>query len=80
MNKTELLNRLSDIEWDDFEVKEARSELPKNIWEYYNVLIQRLRNYSDNPFRMGDNGFAYEDDSQLDALREGLVNMLMHAD
>ena len=33
MNKEELLNRLSDIEWDDFEVKEARSELPKSIWE-----------------------------------------------
>jgi len=33
MNKTELLNRLSDIEWDDFEVKESRFELPKNIWE-----------------------------------------------
>jgi ATP-dependent DNA helicase RecG len=33
MNKQELLNRLVDIEWDDFEVKEARSELPKNIWE-----------------------------------------------
>ena len=33
MNKEELLNRLSDIEWDDFEVKEARSNLPKNIWE-----------------------------------------------
>jgi len=33
MDKTELLKRLADIEWDDFEVKEARSELPKNIWE-----------------------------------------------
>ena len=33
LNKTELLTRLSDIEWDDFEVKEAKSELPKNIWE-----------------------------------------------
>jgi len=33
MNKTELLQRLQDIEWDDFEVKEARNELPKNIWE-----------------------------------------------
>jgi len=39
-------------------------------------LLQRLRNYADNPFRMGDNGFAYEDDTQLDALREGLVNTL----
>jgi ATP-dependent DNA helicase RecG len=29
---------------------------------------------------MGENGFAYEVNIQLDALREGLVNMLMHAD
>ena len=33
MNKAELLIRLSDIEWDDFEAKEARYDLPKNIWE-----------------------------------------------
>jgi len=33
MTKDELLSRLQDIEWDDFEVKEAKSELPKNIWE-----------------------------------------------
>jgi hypothetical protein len=29
MTKTELLQRLTDIEWDDFEVKEARLE-PKS--------------------------------------------------
>jgi predicted HTH transcriptional regulator len=28
-----LLKRLSDIEWEDFEVKEASIELPKSIWE-----------------------------------------------
>ena len=33
MDKTELLKRLSNIEWDDFEVKEASFGLPKNIWE-----------------------------------------------
>ena len=27
------MNKLSDIEWDDFEVKAAKNELPKNIWE-----------------------------------------------
>jgi hypothetical protein len=31
MNKEELLLRLTDIEWDDFEAKEASHELPKNI-------------------------------------------------
>ena len=33
MNKEELISRLQDIEWDDFEVKEAQNQLPKNIWE-----------------------------------------------
>ncbi|MDM8177779.1 ATP-binding protein [Olivibacter sp. 47] len=33
MTKTELIKKLSDIEWEDFEVKESKSELPKNIWE-----------------------------------------------
>lgn len=33
MTKDELIAKLKDIEWDDFEVKEAATELPKNIWE-----------------------------------------------
>jgi len=33
MTKEELVARLRDIEWDDFEVKSAKSDLPKNIWE-----------------------------------------------
>jgi predicted HTH transcriptional regulator len=33
MNKGVLLQRLSDIEWEDFEVKKSFAELPKDIWE-----------------------------------------------
>lgn len=33
MTKEELLTRLSDIEWNDFEVKEACGGLPKSMWE-----------------------------------------------
>jgi len=33
MNKQELVQKLGDIEWEDFEVKEAKSEIPKNSWE-----------------------------------------------
>ena len=33
MNKAELIEKLEDIEWEDFEVKEAKSEIPKNAWE-----------------------------------------------
>lgn len=33
MTKEELLDRLTYIEWDDFEVKEASGGLPKSMWE-----------------------------------------------
>ncbi|ODS42702.1 MAG: hypothetical protein MSIBF_05210 [Candidatus Altiarchaeales archaeon IMC4] len=33
MRKEELIQRLGDIEWEDFEVKEAKSEVPKSSWE-----------------------------------------------
>ena len=33
MDKNVLLQRLSDIEWDDFEAKKSFTELPKNVWE-----------------------------------------------
>ena len=33
MEKEELIQKLEDIEWEDFEVKEAKSEIPKNSWE-----------------------------------------------
>jgi len=33
MTKDELTNKLSDIEWEDFEVKEANTKIPKNTWE-----------------------------------------------
>jgi len=33
MKKQELIKKLQDIEWQDFEVKEAKSAVPKNSWE-----------------------------------------------
>lgn len=33
MTEAELITRLRDIEWKDFEVKTAKSDLPKNIRE-----------------------------------------------
>ena len=33
MTKEELIDRINDLEWEDFEAKEAKGELPKNIWE-----------------------------------------------
>ncbi len=33
LTKDELINRLSGLEWEDFEVKSAKTTLPKSIWE-----------------------------------------------
>jgi ATP-dependent DNA helicase RecG len=33
MTKQKLLEPLQDIEWDDFEVKTARTDVPKDVWE-----------------------------------------------
>ncbi len=33
MKKPELIKKLQDIEWQDFEVKEAKTAVPKNSWE-----------------------------------------------
>lgn len=43
MTKEELVARLRDIEWDDFEVKVAKSDLPKNIWETVSAFLQIAR-------------------------------------
>ena len=37
MTKEELLARLNDIEWNDFEVKEASGGLPKSMWETFSA-------------------------------------------
>ncbi|HBC22416.1 MAG TPA: hypothetical protein DC009_10215 [Porphyromonadaceae bacterium] len=67
--------------YDDAEVRYTyRLPEQENIWEYFQILIQRLRSFVDNPFMAGPDGFSPEDNSQLYCLREGLVNMLVHAD
>jgi len=52
----------------------------ENLWEYYFTILDRLRKYIDIPINITIEGFASEDVPQLSALREALVNFLMHAD
>ena len=33
MTKDELIAKLTDLEWEDFEVKEAKGEVPKSAWQ-----------------------------------------------
>lgn len=41
-----------------------------NLWEYYMVLIKRIRLIVDTPFKMNRDGFNVEDDSQFKVLRK----------
>ena len=52
----------------------------ENLWEYYFTILDRLRKYIDIPINLTIEGFASEDVPQLSALREALVNFLMHCD
>ncbi len=38
MDKVQLISKLSDLEWEDFEVKEAKANIPKNTWETVSAL------------------------------------------
>ncbi len=51
-----------------------------NLWEYYFECIARLKSKVDVEFQMGNEGFAMDVSPGFDALREALVNMLMHSD
>ncbi len=57
-----------------------RMQEQDNIWESYQIILQRLRNFVDAPYEAHPDGVGAEDESQLYALREGLTNCCAHAD
>ncbi|MAL23062.1 MAG: hypothetical protein CMP05_07130 [Xanthomarina sp.] len=52
----------------------------ENLWDYYFACFQRLKQKVDVSFQITEQGFAQELSPGLKAIREALVNMLMHAD
>jgi predicted HTH transcriptional regulator len=86
INKTFLDFRIDFLEipgtsYADAEIRYTfRLEEQENLWEYYFAIIDRLKRQVDMPFKMNELGIAIEDSPQFDAIREALVNMLMHSD
>ena len=52
----------------------------ENLWQYYFAMMHRIASHIELPFNMDNQGFNVGNHPQLIALREALVNMLMHAD
>jgi ATP-dependent DNA helicase RecG len=58
-----------------------RLEEQENLWEYYFALFYRLRQRVDNLFTgINQEGIGIEDAPQIEAIREALVNLIIHAD
>lgn len=51
-----------------------------NIWESFQLIMRRLRNFVSTPYIEGPDIFGTEDNSQLFCLREGVVNFCAHTD
>jgi predicted HTH transcriptional regulator len=69
------------ISYTDAQVRYTfRIDEQENLWEYYFVLFQRLKIYANNPLTIGEMGIGHEDTKEIDALREALVNLLIHSD
>lgn len=52
----------------------------ENLWEYYFTLFDRIKLKINIPFKMNTQGFAIDESPAIDAIREALVNLLMHTD
>jgi len=87
----EITDTFSDFRIDYFEIPGIsysdaavrytyRIDEQENLWEYYFVLFQRLKIYANNPLTIGEMGIGHEDTKEIDALREALVNLLIHSD
>lgn len=57
-----------------------RLDEQENLWEYYFDCFARLKQKVDVTFSLSAEGFGQELSTGLTAIREALVNMLMHAD
>jgi len=57
-----------------------RLEEQENLWDYYFAIFTKLKVHVTTPYNITSEGFGQEISPQLEALREALVNMLMHAD
>ena len=58
MNKDELIKKLEDIEWEDFEVKEAKSTIPKSSWDTVSAFSNTAGGWL--VFGVSKNGKDYE--------------------
>lgn len=69
------------ISYSDAEVRFSyRLSEEENLYQYFFSIMDRLVKKIELPFTLQSNGFATDNQQQLTAIREALVNLLMHSD
>ena len=75
MNKDELLQRLADIEWEDFEVKTAH-ELPKSCWETVSAFSNTVGGWLILGVEKKDKTFSIIGVSNPEKIEQEFINTL----
>ena len=76
MTKEQLLIRLGGIEWDDFEVKTAKSELPKNIWETVSAFANTIGGWIILGVSQQGNTFVVEGVGNPEKIEQDFITVL----
>jgi len=79
MNKAELLSRISDIEWEDFELKEAKTEIPKSCWETVSAFANTNGGWLILGIKEVSNGYEITGIKNLEKLAQDFLNTLRGA-
>ncbi len=76
MTEVELKNKLSEIEWEDFEVKEAKSEIPKNVWETVSAFANTNGGWLILGIKQIGNIFEFTGVSNAEKIEQDFLNTL----
>lgn len=76
MTKEELICRLESIEWEDFELKKAKGELPKSIWETVSAFANTSGGWIVLGVRESRNEFEITGVANAEKLEQDFLNTL----
>ncbi len=76
MTKEELLNRINDLEWDDFEVKAAKSDLPKDVWETVSAFSNSAGGWIVLGVKQDGKKFSITGVDNIEKLEQDFINTL----